>query len=113
MPKPKLGVSRAQFFDHYFRVHALDVKQAFLKGPNFDKVRYSISVCISPKPDWAAVVELWAPDVATFQAMQENVPKVRQERGLPGPDDVWEGLRDASARIGFTGPEVNAVGLRD
>lgn len=107
--KPKPGVTRRAFLDHYFGVHAFDAKNAFAKAlPADAKVRYSLSVVMDPaRSEWGAVVELWAPDGKSHAAFQAAMPDVFKARtGVPR-DDVWDSLRERGP--GFVGEEVVGI----
>jgi len=88
--KPKSGVTRKALFDHYFGKYSHQMKNAIAKalGPDrLRQVRYSVGVVTdTSKNEWAAVVELWAPDAKAMEAFQKEAPA----------DSKWESLRELS-----------------
>jgi len=85
--KTKSGVTRKALFDHYFGKYSHQMKNHIAKalGPDrLRQVRYSVGIVTDSNSEWAAVVELWAPDAKAMEAFQKEAPA----------DSKWETLRE-------------------
>lgn len=85
--KAKSGVTRKALFDHYFGKYSHQMKNHIAKalGPDrLRQVRYSVGIVTDTNNEWAAVVELWAPDAKAMEDFQKEAPA----------DSKWETLRE-------------------